>query len=234
MPYIALPTADAPTATKRYTNYRTPLIIGLSLLLIVSYLFTSTPATNHLMSSSHLSSSPPGWHSRAVQHPGRDTFEPSRNTLAFGVLLNSRVEPEGFTVAFFKPDVAVDAMGHILRVGAEDWNAIDSLVNTAVGDHGVPDAGGFRNQWRIKQARTGYPIDWLRVPVPGSSKLKDLSVYGFDGTTTELASPVHGITQFPSVLVKLFTLVKEGREGFVRGEEDSAVVDKVKAILQEE
>jgi len=211
--------------------YRTPLLVGLSFLLLIALVFNFDSTFSFGFPMSIQTSPATVWHTRAVPHPSRDTFVPSIDNLAFGVLRNAPVEHDGFTVAFFKPDVAVDAMGNILQVASDDWTEINTVVQGATTGGEVPEAGGFRNQWRIKQARTSYPIDWLRVPVTSTSEFKDLSIYGFDGTTTELQTPIHGLTQLPPILLNLFSLVIEGREGYVRGSEDREVVDKVKKVL---
>ena len=84
----------------------------------------------------------------------------------------------------------------------------------------------------ISHDRTNYPIDQLWVKTVNG--LCTVGVYGHDGQTTELKTPVNGLTQIPSALNSLVTYAKEGRTGFERGTEDSEVTGKVKAILQEE
>lgn len=51
----------------------------------------------------------------------------------------------GFSVAFFKPNVAIDAMGRVLVVPQDDF---DALANLAQQVSGLPETGAFRNQWR--------------------------------------------------------------------------------------
>lgn len=88
------------------------------------------------------------------------------------------------------------------------------------------------NATSIKHDRTDYPID--QVWVKCADGLKTVGVYGHDGETTELKTPVGDITDIPSALNKFVTYAKEGRTGFQRGTEDSEVTGRVKAILQEE
>lgn len=89
------------------------------------------------------------------------------------------------------------------------------------------------NSWTIsvKHDRTDYPIDQLYVAT--SNGLRPIGVYGHDGQTTTLKTPVGDITELPSSLNTLVTLAKEGRNGFERGTENNEVTGKVKAILQE-
>lgn len=170
-----------------------------------------------------------GWHTRL--HSFEGDFNPSREALAFTQLFNSKVEPEGFTAAFFTPNIVIDARGVVSTLSQEDWNGLRDLAQRASGE--LPQTGNFRNQWRIRQARTGFPIDWLRVATSQEGDLKDVSVYGFDGRTAELESPVGEFTQLPPVLSELFGLMKEARDGYTRGEANSDIINRVKSVLPE-
>lgn len=90
----------------------------------------------------------------------------------------------------------------------------------------IPRAGGFQNTWIIKQPITSQPID--RVFVPSfEGNLKETSP-----TKRRLANLVEGITELLDVLFHLFRLGLEGREGFVKGE-DEVVVGKVTDVLKD-
>lgn len=51
----------------------------------------------------------------------------------------------GFSVALFKPNVAVDAMGRVFVLTEEDFSALSALAAETAG---LPTTGSFRNQWR--------------------------------------------------------------------------------------
>ncbi|KAG8902138.1 hypothetical protein FRB99_004825 [Tulasnella sp. 403] len=168
-----------------------------------------------------------GWHSRI--QPFEEEFKPTRDTLAFVQLRNSKVEPAGFTAAFFAPNIVVDARGVVSTLSEGDWHGLKELSLRAVTE--LPNTGHFRNQWRIKQDRTGYPIDWLRVATASEGGLEHVSVYGYDGAHHQLEDPVGDYTSLPSLLKDTFGLMQEARDGYERGHADEEVINKVKAVL---
>ncbi|KDQ08335.1 hypothetical protein BOTBODRAFT_59412 [Botryobasidium botryosum FD-172 SS1] len=185
----------------------------------------SAPAPNTL---------PTGWYARTTEHPSKSTFTPSRSTLSFAFLESTRVNPEGFLAAFFAPNVVVDGAGHVRQVAKDDLPALTALAHRATDADSVPQAGGFRNQWRIRQRRTDYPIDWLRVASDAQGELKEVSVYGFDGTHDELDPPVGSIDRLPSVLMDAFRVFSEGRQGFDSGDRDQDMIEKTKRVVNAE
>ncbi|KAG8742509.1 hypothetical protein FRC10_001343 [Ceratobasidium sp. 414] len=192
--------------------------------------------------------SPSGWHSRAMPHPDGAAYDVQKGNVIFGMTRNAPVESNGFSVALFKPNVAIDAMGRVYVLNSEDFSALASLASEAAN---LPDTGSFRNQWRqvalpcalvlvrlifestrVKHDRTDYPIDQLFVAT--SKGLHTIGIYGHDGQTTTLEYPVGEITNLPAPLNSIVTLAKEGRNGFERGTENTEVVSKVKAALRNE
>ncbi|KAI0693265.1 hypothetical protein BC835DRAFT_1253549, partial [Cytidiella melzeri] len=169
-------------------------------------------------------SSTAGWHSRAQPHPDPSSFTPTRDTLSLAVLRNAPADPEGFTLALFSPDIAVDASGSVLRL--ENHNDFTSLVALANQANELPRTGSFMNMWCLKRARTSQPIERLFVPLT-SGELVQTSVQGYEKGLTELKERVGEYTTLPGVLQELFGLVEEARAGYVRGEEDKAVIEKV-------
>ncbi|KAL4253894.1 hypothetical protein ABKN59_004216 [Abortiporus biennis] len=182
------------------------------------------------------SSSPPwssqyeNWYQRTSLHPSPSTFTPTRESLVFSVLRSTPVDPEGYTVSFFKPNIAVDAMGRILDVKEDDFTGISNLAQQTLN---LPQTGRFRNTWVIAHDRTSQPIDRLLVPnVPGEvSELSQTSVQGYEKGLKNLKTAVGDIHELPAVLNELFGLVAEGRTGYTKGEEDVQVIAKVKDIL---
>ncbi|KIM24358.1 hypothetical protein M408DRAFT_40221, partial [Serendipita vermifera MAFF 305830] len=162
-----------------------------------------------------------GWHARATRTPATD-FAPKASDLVFKALYNSQVEPEGFTMALVKPNLAVDASGHLLTLTAADFTALEAQVR-AVGEH-VPATDAFMGQWRVKQARTSYPIDEIYV---AGQKVR--SVYGWTKSENalELEEETKGRTTLPAELQALLGLVREARDGYTRGHKDDSVIGKV-------
>jgi hypothetical protein len=60
-------------------------------------------------------------------------------------LFNMIMAVTGFSVALFKPNVAVDAMGRVLVLTESDWNALADLASQTTN---LPETGAFLNQWR--------------------------------------------------------------------------------------
>ncbi|KAG8720264.1 hypothetical protein FRC08_000700 [Ceratobasidium sp. 394] len=173
--------------------------------------------------------SPSGWHSRATPLHDGSAYDVEKSNVVFGMTRSTRLEPEGFTVLFLKPNVAIDATGRVLEVRDRDFSALATLAAETTG---LPDTGAFRNMWSVKQKHSDWPIDGLNVVT--SSGTYTVSVYGHDGVTTTLDPPVGNITDLPPSLNKMFTLGKEGRSGYVRGEGDVAMISKAKAALETE
>ncbi|QRW20298.1 hypothetical protein RhiXN_09273 [Rhizoctonia solani] len=228
-PYIQLPSSATDEKPRR--QLVTPARAGIVLIItLLAALFVFSPASDKPMSGPGRSiANPAGWYSRATPHPDGSNYDVKKENVVLGLLRNSRVEPEGFSVALFKPNVAVDAMGRVWTLNDVDFDALTKLATLT---RELPDTGAFRNQWRVKHDRTDYPIDQLYVST--SAGLHTIGVYGHDGETTTLKPPVGDITELPTTLNSLVTLAKEGREGFQRGQENSEVTNKVKACFADE
>ncbi|GJE87188.1 hypothetical protein PsYK624_032710 [Phanerochaete sordida] len=168
-----------------------------------------------------------GWHSRS--HPDQRAFNPTRDELVFAVLRSTPAEPDGFTLALFTPNIAVDSMGRVLVLGQETFDGVASLAKQTLE---LPETGTFRNTWRIKQPRTSQPIERLLVP-SSSGELRQICVQGYEKDKRELSAPVGDITELPEVLWELFGLFEESRGLDQRGRESTVAIDKVKAVLGE-
>lgn len=177
------------------------------------------------MSSSSISLA--GWHARTTPHPSPETFVPTRSALAFAVLRNAQADPEGFTLALFSPNIVVDARGRVLILAIDEWDAIVDMARKTLN---LPKTGKFWNTWRVKQERTSQPIDRILVASAGG-ELAEESVQGWAKGKTELSEPVGEITRLPQVLDEFVELVREGRDGYVKGEEDKEIIKKVKGVL---
>lgn len=174
------------------------------------------------------------WRARASLHPGSpDNFTPTRDALALIVLDSTPRDPDGFTLAFFEPNIAVDAMGRIIDVKQEDFDGIVSLAKQTVD---LPQTGSFMNTWRLERETTSMPIERLFVPAPASpiadsEGLVQTSVYGYAKGVGKLKSSVGGITELPDLLKQLFGLFEEARGGYQRGQEDKDVIRKVRDVV---
>lgn len=171
-----------------------------------------------------------GWRSRASALPDSESFTPEHDTLILAALYNAPVDPEGFTLALFGPDIAVDASGAVLRLPPHDFAG---LVRLARDVYALPDTGAFRNQWRVNQPMTSRPIDRLFVRSAGGN-VRETSVYGWAKGSTALSTPVDGQETLPGSLYELVGLVREARAGYEKGRGDQAVIDSVKALLGDE
>ncbi|KAL7283510.1 hypothetical protein ACG7TL_002943 [Trametes sanguinea] len=173
-----------------------------------------------------------GWHARAHPHPSSATFVPARDKLVFAVLLNAPADPEGFTMALFRPDVAVDARGRILQVQSDDFAALADLAEQI---NRLPETGSFMNAWRVAHDRTEQPIDRLFVPSSGGNEIKQTSVQGWHPDKKELKTPVADYNELPSALHELFGYIQEGRTDYQRGrEENKDLIERIKGIVQGE
>ncbi|KAI1794499.1 hypothetical protein LXA43DRAFT_883325, partial [Ganoderma leucocontextum] len=218
----------APPATR-------PLFFLLAALVGAYLLFLRPPDTIRSSSSlfTFLTSERPmsaasaqGWHARATPHPSPD-FTPTKDALVFAVLLNAPVDPEGFTMALFQPDVAVDARGRVLQPRPQDFATLTALAQEA---SRLPDTGSFMNAWRVAHDRTSQKIDRLFAKTADGG-IRETSVQGWDPEKTQLEDAVGGYQDVPPVLQELFWYIQEGRKGFVRGEENKALISRVKALV---
>jgi len=227
--------SSQPKSKPRISTFITLSFISI---LLGSFLYYQEPTlvsryTSYLpFMSTSTQHSAAGWHARSPLHPSSDSFTPTREALALGCLYSTPVQPSGLAAALFKPDIAVDAQGRVLQLSPSDFAALEELGRGAVAD-GVPVAGGFRNQWRIKHPRTSQPISWLRVAEGGA--FKDVSVYGYSKANLVLDPAVDGLSRLPEVLDGAFGVLSEGREGSEGGGEvNSRMVELVAAVVEQD
>ena len=174
------------------------------------------------------SASAQGWHARATPYAGAADFAASGDALVFAVLLNAPADPDGFTMALFRPDVALDARGRLLQLAPADATALAALADAATR---LPDTGSFMNAWRVAHPRTSQKIDRLFAKTADGA-LKETSVQGWDAERKQLKTAVGDYQELPPVLQELFGYIQEGREGYERGqEENSELLAQVKALI---
>ncbi|KAH9945995.1 uncharacterized protein BXZ73DRAFT_95507 [Epithele typhae] len=198
-----------------------------SALLILRTIYTSAhPPTARLDLA--MAPSAQGWHARATPLPTADAsgFAPTADALAFVVLLNAPADPEGFTMALFRPDVAVDARGRALRLQADDAVALLALAERA---NAMPDTGSFMNAWRVAHPRTSQKIDRLFVRTP-EGRFRETSVQGWDPVLKQLKTAVGEYEELPPVLYEFFGYVQEARDGFQKLEANQDIITQVTAL----
>ena len=176
-----------------------------------------------------------GWHAWAKPHQAPHVFTLKLSSLTLAMLYSAPADPEGFTLALFTPDIAVDARGKVLVLKMVDFKGLRDLADRA---KDVPPTGSFRNTWQILHTpeRTSQPIDRIITSRPGSGDvLEPASVQGWDESLTELKlkRPVGEYTHLPEELAELVELGREGRRGYVKGEEDEIVMQKVREVLRD-
>ncbi|KAI0636831.1 hypothetical protein C8Q77DRAFT_1094818 [Trametes polyzona] len=221
--------AAAPNSTKLAPALPRPLLIAFAALVGAYILFFRSGSVLERMSSASASASATGWHARAQPHPDRAAFAPTRDKLVFAVLLNAPADPEGFTLALFRPDVAVDARGRVLQVKSNDFATLADLAEQTTR---LPETGSFMNAWRVAHDRTSMPIDRLFVPVSGGD-IKETSVQGWHPEKKLLKDAVADYQELPPVLHELFGYIQEGREGYERGhEENKELIAQIKALVE--
>lgn len=167
------------------------------------------------------------WKDRAQSHPSPSTWTPARSDLAFAVVRNGPVEHHALTLAVFKPDVAVDAMGNVLILKSKDFSRFTELAIQTID---LPQTGTFRNTWAINQPTTSQPIDRLLVPA-GDSDYKQISVQGYGTDKKQLKEPVGDITELPDVLYEIFGLISHSRDGYNKGSRNQDVLSKVLDVV---
>lgn len=195
---------------------------------------------------------------RALGNPYPDphSYTPSLPNLRFAMLRNTPVDHEGFTLALFSQSstssseatsasassslpaaegqgeagLAINAMGQVLILERDDWATLMGLVEEFTSSK-LPQTDSSQNTWIIEHEVTSQPIDRLLVPLP-EGQMEETRVSGFSYTERRLHQPIEGITQLPEVLFHLVLLSLEGRDGYVKGEEDPMVISKVKDLLK--
>ncbi|CAG7849509.1 SubName: Full=Uncharacterized protein {ECO:0000313/EMBL:CCA74561.1} [Serendipita indica DSM 11827] len=160
-----------------------------------------------------------GWHARAVQRAlvyKGPLYEPKKEDLTLTVLFSTPAEPNGFTVALFKPSYAVDANGRILTMTTTEYDVFADLIKK-VGALPTVD------QWRVKHNTTSWPID--KLIIPGDD---EVSVYGWSTETDVLVKPTKGYKRLPPSLNTLIGLAREGREDY---SPDLRMDENIKKVL---
>ena len=147
-------------ATSEAVGHRTSNIttrlgkVVIVVLVVVGFLcmsgpslLPSAPESALLEASSPMTNSPShsGWRHRSSPHPDGPSYTPTRESLVLALTRSTPVHPDGFTVALFEPNVAVDALGEVRRLAEDDFDYLKGLAQRAAS---LPLAGGYRNQWR--------------------------------------------------------------------------------------
>ncbi|KAH7100765.1 hypothetical protein BKA62DRAFT_705566, partial [Auriculariales sp. MPI-PUGE-AT-0066] len=125
-------------------------------------------------SSKQMATPATGWHQRAT---AGTLFEPTAEALQFSVVQSTPVNPEGFTLALFAPDRAIDAQGRALTLDKADF---DTLVSAASDVATLPPTF----QWRVASPITSRPLDYITTAIGGEQKTT--TVYNWNQNTRAL------------------------------------------------
>lgn len=199
-----------------------PVLYCAALVVASFFLFQ-----NLLIRPQFATMSDSNWTDRAKSHPSPSSWTPSRSDLAFAVVRNGPVEHHALTLALFKPDIAIDAMGNILVLKSEDFARLTGLANKTPD---LPETGTFRNTWVVDQPTTSQTIDRLLVPA-GDSDYKQISVQGYAANKKQLKQPVGDVAELPDVLHELFGLISYSRAGYNKGSRNEDTLSKVLDII---
>ncbi|KAH7338108.1 hypothetical protein B0J17DRAFT_660828 [Rhizoctonia solani] len=171
--------------------------------------------------------SPAGWYSRATPFPYELPYEILEKNFAFGVETSS-LAVQGPSLALFRPNIAVDAMGRVLMLKQVDW---DTLAEAAGVLTNLPRAGRD-NMWRIKSDFFCIPFLSIYVPTPDENRV--INVEGWLGEASELSMPVGNITHLPDSLQLLLNYSNEVWAHFYYYGGNKAVLADTKKMLRYE
>lgn len=180
-----------------------------------------------------------GWHARAVPHPNRDVFTPSPENLVFVAKTHGVAEQNGFVMALFHPDIAVDACGRVLQLRPRDFHLITWLTDEA---SRLPPTGRNCRAWWIAQNDSRQTDSSTEIYARTSAgEMRGTAVSGWHPRRTLLQWPRFMLgaprdrQHLPPVVHELVGYVVEGREGYKpRGggaeKERSRLVDRIKGM----
>ena len=132
-------------------------------------------------------------------------------------------------MALFRPDIILDARGHLLQAQPGDAAALAALAEEA---SRLPDTGSFMNAWRVSHPRTSQKIDRLFAKTADGT-LRETSVQGWDAERKELKTAVGEFQELPPVLQEFFGLIQEAREGYQRGQEENVeLMKQIKTLVE--
>ncbi|EJF60449.1 hypothetical protein DICSQDRAFT_107543 [Dichomitus squalens LYAD-421 SS1] len=168
-----------------------------------------------------------GWHTRAVPHPDHDalTFQPTIDNLLFTHRFSAMCA-EGFVMALFLPDIAVDSDGNVLKVQPQDLVILAALVKDVAR---LPDGGPFNGVWCLSSTYTCQARDHLNVKTPEGT-LKQSGVYAWSPRNTALAAPTAGYEHLPASLHELVGYAWEAYAGGSREKKPSPLVDVITSL----
>ncbi|KAG8695961.1 hypothetical protein FRC09_008829 [Ceratobasidium sp. 395] len=195
-----------------------------TVLLALTAVSSGAPTAEHLAERKPLSLN--RWYSRTKPLKNGSTYKVEQSNADFGMTRSTRLSPEGFTALFLERHVVIDSMGRALDVEQKDYDRLKSLVADIAK---LPVADTYQNLWSVKQAHSDWPIDGLHFKTPSGS-MYTISIYGHDGRTTTLESPVGRYTELPPELNRIFTLVKEAR-GNETGTPNTEMIAQARAVL---
>jgi hypothetical protein len=98
------------------------MLAFLRLRILVTYTLVGVA---HVFLTNKLSvsmASRTGWSTRAILH--KEEFMPTTEDMPFQLLLSTPAQSEGFICAFFRPNIVVISVEHVLSIPQEDVTGI--------------------------------------------------------------------------------------------------------------
>ena len=175
------------------------------------------------------STSAEGWHARATPHPDASTFQPTSDALIFASVLSTMAFPDSFTMALFRPNIAVDASGRVLQLQPQDFSTLALLAEDVAR---LPDTGGFQGFWVVSSQFTCRANDFLYVKTPEGG-LKTTGVYAWDARHTELSMPTAGYEHLPPAMHELVGYVQEAHAEKTESKEGGELVRRIKDMVRD-
>jgi len=202
---------------------RSALYLGClvaAIALITVYTLHTDSWYSPLLKAKMSYNSATGWRERATTG---EQFKPTAESLEFAVRHATPVDPDGFTVALFKPNRAVDAQGRALTLEQADF---DALVSVASAVAALPQTF----QWRVYSDRTSRPIDYITLK-DGDAQ-RSVGVYNWNEQTRTLEQSTEGFTDLPDPIQNILKLASEAaQDGRPERGSDPGLVREVKDIL---
>jgi hypothetical protein len=170
------------------------------------------------------------WYDRSSPLPSSTPI--SKSDLLFTVTY-SAMGGSGFSLALFKPDIAVTSAGQIRKIQADDFVGFSKLAEEASTLPSPENSRDYRGMraFRVHHQTSCHPftiLNVLKVPEAGEPVLDETSVYGFSKVTQVL----EGGGNLPDVLWELLGLVSEA-PGRRDAELDEDVLKRIKEIKTE-
>lgn len=159
-----------------------------------------------------------GWRQRA--NPSVHPFTPTRENFLFAISINAMGVSDGFEVALFKPNIAVDTLGIVLELSGDDFDGFVRLAHETAG-HEVW-------QWRIYSDWSCRPITNVRVSQGADKPFAEAGVYAYEKGARRLEDG----GRLPDAPTELFGLAAEVPYRGKDGEKSDELIRKIQELYR--